>query len=192
MILLNGSSSSGKTSIAKQLQAKAPEPFLHFSIDDTFPWLPPQWLESAEGFRFVALSNGEMPILTGPAGERVLSAWRRMIRAAVDAGLKAIVDDVFITETALSDWVEVMTGRETFMVGVRCDLAELNRREIAREDRGIGQARWQHRRVHAYGPYDLEVDTTTTPPADCADAIIAAIAKRRGPSAFERHQALQT
>jgi chloramphenicol 3-O phosphotransferase len=176
LILLNGSSSAGKTSIARSLQAQAPEPILHFSIDDIFAWAPPAWHDSDEGFRFTPLSNGELPIVTGPSGQALMRAWRRMVRAAIDTGLKAVVDDVFLDEMARPDWAAVMAGRVTCLVAVRCDLAELQRRELARGDRGQGQALWQHERVHAYaGAYDFEVDTTATPAKACARRILRAL-----------------
>ena len=50
-ILLNGSTSSGKTSIARALQAALPQPYLHVGIDTIFVWrsLP----SDAEGYAFV-------------------------------------------------------------------------------------------------------------------------------------------
>lgn len=186
VIFLNGSSSAGKTSLAKALQARLPEPYLHFGVDDLFPWLPPQWNGRPEGFELVPLSNGEMPMVVGVEGRRVMRAWRRMLRVAADEGLKFILDEVMITEGALDEWIEAFDGLEVFFVGVRCEFGELRRREAARGDRGVGQALWQHERVHAYGPYDLEVDTSATPAEACAETIIAALAGRTRPSVFER------
>lgn len=186
VIFLNGSTSAGKTSIAKALQARLPAPYLRFGVDDIFPWLPAQWDGHPEGFQFVPQPNGELPLLVGPAGRKVMTAWRGMLRVAARQGLPFILDEVMITEGALDEWVEALAGHDVFFVGVRCDLAELQRREIARGDRGEGQALWQHARVHAYGPYDFEIDTTSAPPEACAEAIIAAIADRARPSVFER------
>lgn len=186
LILLNGSSSAGKTSICKVLQERLPQGYLHFSVDDVFPWTPLRWHGSEAGFKFVPMSNGEMPILTGPEGLKIMRAWRRMVRAALDAGVRAVLDEVFVTDDSLEDWVSALAGRDVFFVGVRCDLAELQRRELARGDRGEGQALWQHQRVHAQGPYDLEIDSTSTSPEACADQIIAALADRARPSVFER------
>ncbi|HSV01831.1 MAG TPA: hypothetical protein VLI41_01380 [Phenylobacterium sp.] len=186
VIFLNGSSSAGKTSLAKALQAKLPEPYLHFGVDDLFPWLPPQWDGTAEGFQLVPLSNGEMPIVVGLEGRRVMRAWRRMLRTAADEGLKFIVDEVMITEGALDEWIGALAGLDVFFVGVRCELGEMQRREAARGDRGAGQALWQHARVHVHGPYDLEVDTTATSSEACAEAILEALAHRPRPSVFER------
>ena len=182
LILLNGSSSAGKTSICKVLQEILPEGYLHFSVDDVFPWTPPRWHGSDEGFRFTPLSNGELPLALGPEARRVLRAWRRMVRAALDAGVRAVLDDVFLDAEARPDWAETLAGRDVFLVGVRCGLAELQRREKSRGDRGVGQALSQHERVHGYGPYDFEVDTTSTSPSACAAAVAAALAARPRPS----------
>jgi chloramphenicol 3-O phosphotransferase len=181
LILLNGSSSAGKTSICKALQERLPEGYLHFSVDDVFAWMPMRWHTADAGFKLTPQPNGETPIVTGPQGFKIMRAWRRMVRAALDEGLKALVDDVFTEPDSRSDWAEVLAGRDVLTVGVRCELAELQRREAARGDRGIGQALWQHARVHALGPYDLEVDTTATAPEACAEEIIAALATRPRP-----------
>jgi chloramphenicol 3-O phosphotransferase len=181
LILLNGSSSAGKSSICEALQETLPEGYLHFSVDDVFGWMPLRWHAADAGFRLVPQPNGETPIVTGPEGRKIMRAWRRMVRAALDQGLKALVDDVFTEPDSRADWVEVLAGRDAVLVGVRCDLAELQRRELARGDRGVGQVLWQHERVHALGPYDLEIDTTAIGPQACAAAILQALAARTGP-----------
>ena len=50
----------------------------------------------------------------------------------------------------------------------------LEAREQARGDRALGLARWQHERVHLGLDYDLEIDTATASPLDCARRIKAA------------------
>ena len=177
IILLNGSTSSGKTSIACALQAALPRPYLHVGIDTIFPMLPPSLCETPAGYRFEREPDGAMPILLGEGFLSVARAWRRMIRAGVDAGQRFIVDDVWLTPADRPDWEAVLAGLDVVVVGVRCDLAELQRRELARGDRGIGQALSQQKTVHSFGPYDLEVDTTATAAADCAAAIVAHFAR---------------
>ena len=46
-----------------------------------------------------------------------------------------------------------------YLIGIRCDLSILERREQGRKDRTLGQARRQYEKVHAHGVYDFEVDT---------------------------------
>ncbi len=175
VILLNGSTSSGKTSIARGLLATLPEPYLHAGIDTIFPMLPPSLCETPQGYWFEREADGAMPILFGEGFLGVARAWRRMVRAGVDAGQRFVIDDVWLTPNDRPDWAATLAGRDLFCVGVRCDLAELQRRELARGDRGIGQALSQQKTVHSYGPYDLEVDTTATSPEACAAAILAAL-----------------
>lgn len=67
-------------------------------------------------------------------------------------------------------------------VGVRCPLAEVVRREAARADRTLGQARAQFESVHAYAGYDVEVDTSLGDPDECAALVAAAIDTHRGPT----------
>jgi chloramphenicol 3-O phosphotransferase len=175
VILLNGSSSSGKTSIARALQSILVPSYLSFSVDDMFGWAPQRWHGSEEGFRFVPRSGGALAFVSGPEGLAIWRAWRRMVRAAVDSGQRAIVDDVFLDPGQYDDWAEVLRGYDAVLVGIHCDLAELQRREAARGDRGIGQAIWQHERAHAQGPYDLSIDTTALSAEACAEAIMAAL-----------------
>lgn len=176
VILLNGSTSAGKSSIARGLLAALPEPYLHVGVDTIFPWLPPAWDGTPEGIQLTPLPDGSIPVVLGPGGAKLLRGWRRMVAVGVAAGLRFVVDEVLLEPVALPDWREVLASRDLFFVGVRCDLAELQRREIARGDRGVGQALAQHEAVHSYGPYDFEVDTTHTDTDACVDAILAALA----------------
>src|SRR4249920_1583571 len=178
VILLNGATSSGKTSIARSLLAALPQPYLHLGIDTIFPMLPPSLCETPQGYRFDREADGAMPILLGEGFLGVAAAWRRMIRAGVDAGQRFVIDDVWLTPDDRLDWEAVLAGLDTVFVGVRCDLAELQRREIARGDRGIGQALSQQKTVHNYGLYDVAVDTTATPTEACVATILAALAQR--------------
>jgi chloramphenicol 3-O phosphotransferase len=176
VIFLNGSTSAGKTSIARALQARLPQPYLWFGIDHVFPWLPPSLCETHEGYWFETRDDGAMPIFIGDGFLSVARGWHRMVRTGVDEGLRFIVDDVLFEPRLLPDWQAVLAGCDVLMVGVRCELAELQRRERARGDRGIGQALAQHRIAHEGVAYDVEVDTTATPAEACAEAILAHLA----------------
>jgi chloramphenicol 3-O phosphotransferase len=186
VILLNGSSSSGKTSIARALQSILVPSYLSFSVDDMFGWAPQRWHGSEEGFRFVPRSGGALEFVSGPEGLAMWRAWRRMVRAAVDSGQRAIVDDVFLDPGQYDDWAEVLRGCDVVLVGVHCDLAQLQRREAARGDRGVGQALWQHERAHAQGSYDLTVDTTVMPAGACAAAILKTLDGLERPGALAK------
>ena len=80
----------------------------------------------------------------------------------------------------------VIRGSDADLIGVKCPLEELERREQARGDRQIGFARWQFERVHQYGSYDLEIDTFQSTPEDCAYQLKSLLLSGKEPEAFRR------
>ena len=77
IILLNGVGSSGKSSIARELQKIAGKPFLHVQMDDFCAMLPEALQDHPDGFAFEETSENNKPLVvikTGPVGERA-SAW---------------------------------------------------------------------------------------------------------------------
>jgi chloramphenicol 3-O phosphotransferase len=84
------------------------------------------------------------------------------------------VDHVMQEPEWLEECVTHLAGRNVLFVGVRCPLEELERREQERE-REPGTARRQHEAVHAHGTYDVEVDTATSSPAECAAQVKKAL-----------------
>lgn len=182
IILLNGTSSAGKTSIARELQRRLPEPHLHVGIDHFFAMLPPRYLGNAppadEGFRWIppaAGSDAGTRIEIGPVGHRLIAGYHRAVAALAAAGSHLIVDDVLLDPSWLRDWVDVLAPFRVLFVGVRCPLPEVERRERERGDRAPGQARGHFELVHTHGSYDVEVDTSRASPADCATHIIEAL-----------------
>jgi chloramphenicol 3-O phosphotransferase len=91
----------------------------------------------------------------------------------------------------LRDCLEVMAGYRVVFVGVRGSPAELERRERERGDRLPGVALAQQAQVHAHGLYDVECDTTTASPYDCAVRITDFLGTGQAPTAFDRLRSLQ-
>ena len=190
IILLNGTSSAGKSTLGRALQRRIdPQPVLTGLDSFVFGLLPPAWHNDPHGVYFSRRSDGAVPLHLGPGGEAMARAFHRAVAAMADCGLSVIVDDVLFEPWLLTDWLETLAGREVFFVGVQCALDEAERREITRGDRQPGQVRSQIETVHAHGDYDCTVDTTATDPRTCAAQILAAIGARRGPGAFARLRA---
>jgi chloramphenicol 3-O phosphotransferase len=181
IILLNGASSAGKSSIARALQARLPGLWLHVALDQFLAMMPLKFHGVAEGVRLVPQPDGTLPVQIGPIGYETLHGFHRAVRALAAGGARVIVDDVILNRALLTDWQRELDGLDVFFVGVRCALQELQRREQARGDRGIGQAVWQCDLVHRHMSYDAEIDSTSTTPAVCAEAITIAIEQRPGP-----------
>lgn len=96
------------------------------------------------------------------------------VAAAVHAGARTIVDDVFLGGAGSQRrWQDTLAGLEVLWVGVRCAAEVAAAREIARGDRIGGMAATQADVVHEGVRYDLEVDTTHTESLACARRIAA-------------------
>jgi chloramphenicol 3-O phosphotransferase len=175
VIYLNGASSSGKTTIAKELQKAAREPYLHASIDAFLHQLPASILED-----HAALAR-ELP--------RLLAAFNSSSAAIARAGNNVIVDSVLQEPSWVAPCVMAFEGLEVLFVAVRCSLEALENREIERGDRHRGMARYQYDRVHLHGIYDVEVDTSTMPLDACISRILEAARSGRPPSAFRKLRA---
>lgn len=172
MIILNGGSSSGKSGIARCLQAILTDPWLTFGVDSFVGALPAKMHSSDEGIVFAA--DGGVSV--GADFMALQTAWMRGIAATARAGARIIIDDVFLGGAASQQrWQKALAGIAVLWVGVKCDSAVAAAREIARGDRVQGMAASQANVVHEGVAYDLVVDTTHTESLACAQAIAARV-----------------
>jgi len=172
VIVLNGGSSSGKSGIARCLQAILPEPWLSLGVDTLIEAMPISSQTSASGIQFPP--GGAVVI--GPEFRALEAAWMAGVAAMAQAGARIIVDDVFLGGAASQQrWQQALGTLRVLWVGVRCDGAVAAGREIARGDRAAGMAESQAGVAHQGVTYDVEVDTTHTEALDCARAIAACV-----------------
>ena len=171
IIFLNGTSSSGKSSIAKELLQILDEPYFHMPVDAFHAMRTRR-----------EISQEELPAVL----RRTWMGYHRAVAGMAAAGNNVVVDHVLSEDWRLADCLELFSAAHVVLVGVRCSLEELERREQARGDRPAGLAAMQFQRVHAHGVYDLECDTTTAGALDCARQIVAFLPQRPTPTAFER------
>lgn len=175
VIILNGTTSAGKSSIAKAVQRLANRPVLRVSMDDFLEMMPPRYANHPDAFEFKTLEGTEGPeveITAGPYGMALLEGMRASVAALADSGLDVLVDDVTLDAGALDDYRRKLAGHAAHFVAVTCSLETAEAREVARGDRDIGQARWQYGRVHEGKSYDLEINTDEAGPEDCARRLI--------------------
>jgi chloramphenicol 3-O phosphotransferase len=175
VIVLNGGSSSGKSSLARSLQAELPDPWLTFGVDDFVDALPASLEGSPDGIVFTP--DGGVSV--GPAFRALDTAWVAGVAATARAGAPVIVDEVFLGGAdSQARWQHALADLSVLWVGVHCEPAVAAAREAARGDRTAGMAALQAERVHQGVTYDLEVDTTHADPAECARTIAAHAAQR--------------
>jgi chloramphenicol 3-O phosphotransferase len=170
IIVLNGASSSGKSTLAKRLQAALDEPFLHVSSDQL-------------------LAAGMLPQRRDEGGSfdwwyemrpRFFAGFHRCLPALAAAGNNLIVEHIIEFGTWRTELATLLHGLDAFLVGVHCALDELDRRERLRGDRRIGEGRAhvEVNSIHHLGPYDLDVDTTEGVDPDLVDAVLTAWRQR--------------
>jgi len=186
VIFLNGCTSSGKSSLARELQKRLTVPHLRLGIDDAFAMLPLHLHNNPEGFFFDKDSEGEVRLNFGAFGLATLKAHHRSAAAIAHSSVGLVLDEVILTPDLRADWMSVLAGCDVLFVGMHCELAELERREIARGDRIRGQARGQFNIVHKGMAYDVEVDTTDMSPAAAAEVILEAYRQKRSGGALSK------
>ena len=174
VIFLNGCTSAGKSSVAKTVQNQLSAPFLLTGIDHAFSMLPANLHNNPDGFFFDRDRDGLLRLNFGSFGLATLKAHIHSVAAIAHTGMNLILDEVILTADLRKEWVEHLSGTDVMLVGVRCDLQELERRESERGDRVIGQARGQYDIVHADMCYDLEIDTTGIATNDAANIVVEA------------------
>ena len=171
-MVVNGGSSSGKTSIARRLQELLPQVWLAWSVDDFVDALPADARHQEDTIEF-ALDGA---VVVGPGFRRAEAAWLAGIAATARAGTGVILDDVFLGGSTSQQRVRAaFDGLRVLWVGVRCDPGVAAAREAGRGDRITGMAASQAHVVHRGVTYDVEVDTTTSSPVQCARAVLAAM-----------------
>jgi chloramphenicol 3-O phosphotransferase len=168
VIMLNGGSSAGKTSIATCLQEILPAPWLRLGVDTLIDAMPQRLLNADAGIEFGADGS----VRPGQDFRRLELAWMQGVAAMVHAGARVIIEDVFISGVeSRNRWQAALAGVAVLWVGVYCDPAVAAERERSRGDRVAGMAQLQAQMVHAGIAYDLEVNTSAMPALGCARSI---------------------
>ncbi|MDJ0959181.1 MAG: AAA family ATPase [Acidimicrobiia bacterium] len=194
IIILNGTASSGKSSIAKELQRSLPGYTLHTGIDHFAQTLPEDFVvlgdgidpAAVEGLLWVTTDDGERvtEFRLGPKAVQLKESMYRSAQAAAGTGFNVIVDDVIMDERVLAIIGRLLAGKAYF-VGVRCPKDVASRRHEERGDRFPGLVETQFDIVHSHGVYDLTVDTHANSSVECADAILEMVGKVPHPGALK-------
>ena len=174
VIIINGPSSSGKTTLALALQKQLDVPFIRFSFD---LFLDHKALPS-EQIRNGTFSWEQMR-------PSVFMGLHQCIPALATAGNNIIFDHIIETQAGLHELLSLIAELDVFFVGLHCSLPELGRRELQRGDRRAGEARLDFETVHSITSYDLEVNSED-PLKDNVVSLIRAWKERKHPSALDK------
>ena len=182
IIFINGTSSSGKTSLLKLLQTKLQEPYLDMGIDKFIWMLPKRYLDRP--LWDDVLGKAHQP---GPTGLTLFSGMHHAIAAAASRGNNILADHVFVEKAWVDECAELFAEMNAYLIGLTCPLEVLEQRERARKDRTLGQARLQYEIIHKYTQYDLELDTSKLTTEECAELVIERL--KNPPAAFRKIKA---
>ncbi|MCL1997163.1 MAG: chloramphenicol phosphotransferase CPT family protein [Turicibacter sp.] len=174
IILLNGVSSAGKTTLSKALQEKLETPYYWLS-EDVFREMTPAKFDNED------TEENEWIWINAIYG------MYRTARMYSDIGMNTIIDTVLDGPTFLDEAVELLHNYPILFVHVTCPLEELQKREEERGDREIGLAEELLPRLYPLdGTYDIVVDTYKYTVEECADRIMGLLGCLEDFSAFKR------
>lgn len=174
IIILNGISSAGKSTLAKAIQDAAQDDWLHVSLDQFISMLPDGREMAPEWFTVSRTDEDRVSIMNGPRGGVLMETMRDFVRIAANRGIDIVVDDV-ATITEIDDYRQKLAKHSTFVVKVDVPLETAKRRERERGDRMIGLARDQWERIHQGIDYDIVVSNDDDRTDACADAILTRV-----------------
>lgn len=170
VVVLNGGSSSGKSSLARCLQDQLASTWMALGVDDLIRALPGG--DRPVGEQSTIRFSDDGTVDANQEFRRAELAWYRGLAAIARCGIGLIVEEVFLSgSTSQRRLADALSDLPVLWVGVRCDADIAATREANRADRVIGMAHQQAEHVHDGVHYDLVVDTTATDAAHCARLI---------------------
>jgi len=203
VIILNGASASGKSTIQSELQKLFPTPLVGIGLDTFFVNILPQ--------RFVVgprlpedidpelvmkgvvdyddQGNRLFYLMVGPVGDSIMHGMHHAIAAYAGQGINCVVDYITYKQEWIPDLCDALQGLTVYFVGVDCPIDVLEQREKARGRVFVeGHARSHYTTVHEYvnNMYDLRVDTGTADAITCAQRIKEFITAHPKPQAFRK------
>ena len=172
VIILNGPSASGKSSIQKEFQTlMMPNLWIKLGIDNLFDKPMPDitlenlaFWQSENPIRWVTMSkdadeNPIMTLFTGDQGDKVAYGMNSAIAAYAQNGCNIIVDYIAYKKEWIDDLQSKLKNIKTCWVKVNIPLSTLEEREVSRATSPKGHARSHYSSVYWNIQYDLEVNS---------------------------------
>jgi chloramphenicol 3-O phosphotransferase len=196
VVILNGASRAGKSTLARAVQENVPGVWMHIGMDAHRACTPP-CLQPGVGLRpgrgqVSPEVEAHVPILFAALYESVAAhAW---------LGLDVVMDvnhheSYSSPHDILRDCARRLTGLPVLFAGVRCPVDVIWERRAATWGQAPGSApadviaavELAQIASHAHGRYDLEIDTSVSSPAEGAELIRRRLAGGPPGSAFPTH-----
>lgn len=192
IILLNGTSSAGKTTVARVLQEKYPDVLLLYGVDtmvqDVFPAkcdFPPFNEQAIKLIMSEVDGRPQAKLIVSSYMYPVYEAAIRFYKMLSELGYNLIVDEVLFDANRVTSYFEILAGETVHFIGLKPEKEVVVRRERARGDRVPGLAEGLYDEV--YNPlftYDLILDTGKLTSNESAEIILACIERNESPRGF--------
>jgi chloramphenicol 3-O phosphotransferase len=171
IIFFNGASSSGKTSLARALQATWNGPLLYWSLDQVISQLPFSYgiggENSAKGFEEI-----ESEIFSREHGYVLNELSALYVETLAKSGYDIVIDYVLLDENMLQPFIDHLSDLEVCFVGITCDEDILAKRNFARHDRVPGLSVTQQSKIHfCRSFYNLELNSSRMTSEELADQV---------------------
>ena len=148
IILINGASSAGKTTLVRAFQQISPVPFVRFSFDLFLDGtaLPMDFIRAH-------------PNAWAHMRPHVFAGMHQCMHALASTGNNVICDHIIENTQWRNDLITRLHGLDVYLVALHCSLPELVRREQARDNRNAGEAANDMAMVHRDMYYDFELNS---------------------------------
>lgn len=157
VIVLNGTSSAGKTTRARALLPALGSGWLHVPLDACIDMQCAQDCAGCDYRMSECLSSG----------------FHSSVAALVATGNGVVVGHVLVEPSWQKEFANLLVRHPVTFVAVEAPLGVLEGREAARDARRKGFERAQWPWVHAGKAYDVRVDTSACAIADAVAAVVA-------------------
>jgi len=198
LVIVTGTTGSGKTTTCKEFVAQAQDLWLHFGVDMFLGQLVPRKFvdggpRGEEGMHMApddpANPDGPWHMDPGVYGESLIETYHRMVRSAVEHGQSVIMDHVTTqSPPILQDLVARTKDLDTLLVALKPPqdilgqriagrIAEvekvLGKEHAARNNEGTKRAsEFIYREIFRHDCFDMVLDTGDLSPAQAAGAIL--------------------
>ncbi|MDD1730156.1 MAG: chloramphenicol phosphotransferase CPT family protein [Methanospirillum sp.] len=192
IILLNGTSSSGKTTIAKQLQKKYPGVLLLYGLDTMVQTAFPEKCDyppyDEQAIQVTTSEQDGHQIIRMKVSSYMYPVYQTAVqfyKMLSEQGYGIIVDEVLFDKNRITPFFEILSHEKVYFIGVKPSKDVVIRREQERGDRLVGLAAGLYDEVYnPYFTYDITLDTGTVIPEEAADRIIQFIGQTPEPQGF--------
>ena len=169
VVILNGPSAAGKSTLQRSIQRLAQLPYLSVGIDNFFNDLFPDehgklGVKTKTDFgtqlRYVTIDDNTVYLHVGSEGQKIIQGMHKSIAAYAQSGNNVVVDYIMYDASWMQELLQELQGCPVFMVGVTLPLEVVQQREQARSTSPIGHAKSHYDTVHVGNVYDLWVDSS--------------------------------